>query len=195
MKIGIDIDEVLCDVNQSMLDYQNVTYSTSYKKEDIRSYFLEELFGYSATEMITFMEDFFATHVHEEALTVLGAVEGIEKLKGHELIVISARPQHQREVTELWLSKHFGPAFSQIHLLGNKDGLGGVTRSKGELAEELELELFVEDSLSNAMNISAKGIPVILLDTPWNQGILPENVYRVATWEKAMEKIQTLTSI
>jgi uncharacterized HAD superfamily protein len=70
--------------------------------------------------------------------------------------------------------------------------LGGIKQSKEDLSIELGLNLFIEDSLSTAKKIAEKGIPVILLDKLWNQGELPENVRRVATWENVLVQIESL---
>lgn len=189
------MDEVICDTNQAMLDYHNNKYGTEFKKEQITTWSLETLYGYSSEEMSRFLDDFFSSPLHTSAAPIIGAVEGIERLKDHELVVISARPEHIRDITEKWIMRHFPNIFSHIHLLGHADALGGMEKSKGELAVELGIDIFLEDSLGNAKNIVTQGIPVILFDRPWNQESLPENVYRADSWKHALEHIESLFGI
>jgi uncharacterized HAD superfamily protein len=49
--IGIDLDDVLLNFNDAFLDFHNSTYSTSNKREDITSFYLEEIWGISKEEI------------------------------------------------------------------------------------------------------------------------------------------------
>jgi uncharacterized HAD superfamily protein len=192
IKIGVDMDEVLVDINQAMIDGYNEKHGTNFQKKDVKSFFLEELFGCTKEEMFEFMEEFFFSEHHKEAAPLIGAIEGIEQLKVYDLVLITARPEHVRSVTEEWLAKHFPNTFSEIHLIGDSIGLGGMKQTKGDMAIVLGIQIFIEDSLSNAKNIAAKGIPVVLIDAPWNQGDLPDDITRAFSWEEIVEHVTRL---
>lgn len=193
MKIGIDIDEVLAGLIAGIFGYHNKTRGSNFDPTNPESPFIQHYMNYSPEETADFLTEFYANTAHEDVPPVVGAIEAIQNLKNNELILITIRPEHFRTQTEEWLLHHFSNAFSEIHMLGDSLGVGGFKKTKGELAKELGIQIFIEDSLSNAKNISEKNIPVILLDKPWNQGELPENVFRVATWNLAVEKIKSLS--
>jgi uncharacterized HAD superfamily protein len=49
---------------------------------------------------------------------------------------------------------------------------------------ELGIEVFIDDSLHNAEDIASIGIPVYLLDAPWNQGETGQLIKRVYSWKE-----------
>lgn len=192
IKIGVDMDEVLCELFLSLTDRFNTINGTFHNVRDIQHYDLEKLYGCTKEELGGLLREFFISKDHTTMVPIVGALEGIEKIKDFDLIIISARPEHTRNKTEEWLHKHFPNIFSDIHLIGDPSGLGGMALSKGEFAKELGIQVFIEDSLTNAKNIASYGIPVLLLDRTWNQGELPPLVTRAFSWEEAVSFIQKM---
>jgi len=47
----------------------------------------------------------------------------------------------------------------------------------------------IEDSPEQAKDCASNGIDVLLLDRPWNQIALPENITRVRSWKEITEII------
>ena len=83
---------------------------------------------------------------------------------------------------------HYGNAFASVFFLGSLHGnKDGKKRTKREVCDELGIDIFIEDSMENAVNIASPTRPVFLLDKPWNQGELVGNVKRVKGWEGVME--------
>lgn len=193
MKIGIDIDEVLAGLIAGIFEYHNKTRNSNLDSTNPESPFIQHYMNYSPEETADFLAEFYANTTHDDVLPVVGAIEAIKNLKNNELILITIRPEHYRTQTEEWLLHHFSNVFTELHMLGDSLGVGGFKKTKGDLAVELGVQIFIEDSLSNAKNISEKNIPVILLNKPWNQGDLPDNVFRLQTWEMAFEKIKELS--
>jgi uncharacterized HAD superfamily protein len=192
-KIGVDIDEVLASFVEALFDYHNKTRGTQLDKKEIKSNFFSDYMKFSQEETSLFLDEFFSSDSYVDIEPVFGSVEVLKKLDTYELIAITIRPEHWRRQTEEWLHKNFGNVFSRVYMLGLEgSSLGGIKQSKEDLSIELGLNLFIEDSLSTAKKIAEKGIPVILLDKLWNQGELPENVRRVATWENVLVQIESL---
>lgn len=193
IKIGVDVDEVLAAFVESLFNYHNKTRGTNFDKKEIKSNFFSDYVGFTKEETNLFLEEFFNSNSHVDILPIIGAVEAIQQLSDYDLIAITIRPESWRLQTEEWLSKNFKKSFSKLYMLGvEASSEGGILQSKEELSTELGLGLFIEDSLSTSKKISEKGIPVILLDKPWNQGELPEKIYRVRSWEGVMAKIKLL---
>lgn len=180
------MDDVLVAFNQSLLDYYNKKYGATLSRSDLVNYHFAELFKCTQERSVEIVEEFYQSTDHISIAPIIGAIEAIEKLKKYTLILISARPEHIRESTEQILATHFPESFSHVHLTGEYHKPQGIPQTKGEIAKKLGIRLFFEDSLSNAHNISSHDIPVILFDTPWNQGALPEKVTRVTSWSEAL---------
>lgn len=101
---------------------------------------------------------------------------------------MTAKPDYLREKTQIWLNKHYGDVFKEIHFIGEiHANQNGHKKSKGELCDEIGVDIFIEDSMANARNIARLHRPVLLIDSPWNQGELPDNVRRVSGWREVME--------
>lgn len=185
MKIGVDFDDVLLDCNASLADFHNKRYGTSYAKEDVYTWHLEKLWGCTRAEAVERVRAWLQSEEHGAALPVDGALEAIEQLsKDHELHIITARPSDSRAVTERWLQKYLPSHFAGIHFTNDYEPGSG---SKGKICRELGVAFLVEDSLTHAQDAAAAGTPVFLMDAPWNQETLPENVFRVRSWQDALD--------
>jgi uncharacterized HAD superfamily protein len=69
-------------------------------------------------------------------------------------------------------------------------GLPEKVRSKADVCRELGVGVMIEDSMSQAKEIAASGCRVLLLDCPWNQGDLPENVTRIYSWKEIVAHLR-----
>lgn len=187
--IGFDLDDVLLDFNKALCEYNNLTYGTSHKREDVTTYDLEELWGCNRGEVIKRIFDFYQSPAHMRVLPISGAVEGIRALKKDNVFhIITAKPDILRSVTQQWLDKYFPGIFESVHFT-NSIGFPGIGRTKAEVCNELGVEIFVDDSMDNAKNVSSVGIPVLLLNSPWNQGEVSQLVTRVNSWQEIVDKL------
>jgi len=58
------------------------------------------------------------------------------------------------------------------------------SHEKKEFCLEKDLKVLIEDTLEIGIKVSAAGIPVLLMDAPYNRGALPQLVYRKHSWEE-----------
>jgi len=111
-----------------------------------------------------------------------GAVEGLAAIRdmGYKIIIVTARPHWQyRRLhgdTAKWLEKH-GVAYD--HIIFNKDKAEAVW----EDLHPARPTWFVEDRLKHMHELLDVGVPVLLFDTPKNQGELPAMARRVHGWD------------
>ncbi|TDM04359.1 5' nucleotidase, NT5C type [Macrococcus carouselicus] len=182
-RLGIDIDgTVTCPT--SLVPYLQKSFDAHLRYEDITAYDLGVVLGKSDAEMYDWFmanQEEIYTHspIAEGALPVLK-----EWSAQYELVYISARYDYLDQVTADWFAKYDVP-FHHIELTGSHD--------KIETARNLEVDVFFEDKLDNAIAIHEElDIPVVLFDTPYNQAALPENIHRVFTWDEAKKVLSTL---
>lgn len=188
------MDDVLFDINPGILNHFNRLHGTNHRADQVKDFFLEKMLGLTKEEMQEFLMSFYDSSDHHNGDLIKGSKDGIGLIKKYDLILITARLESVRIPTEKWLQQHFPGAFSQTHLLGMYAG-SHKKRSKGEVAKELGIQLFIDDSLTNALDIVSYGIPVILLDKLWNQAVLPPNVYRVHSWTEIVDTVEELVRI
>lgn len=173
MRLGVDIDGVIADTFPLLVRELNEYFQVDLALRDIKDYNIFKVYGLNEAEMLRFLGD------KEEAImegpTVKdGAVECLSVLsRKHTIYLVSARYEKYRPQTEKWLRKHDVP-YHVLVLLGSHD--------KREVCSRMAVDVFIEDSLKNAHQLSTCGIPVLLFDAPYNQGELPPLVRRCYSW-------------
>ena len=188
--IGIDFDDVLLDFRTPFCLYINSIKNTTYTRSDMTDFYFEKVFGCSRQEVLDFINGFYESEEHLHAPTIAGAQEAIKKLSKHySLSIISARPEYLRERTEQWIQKHFGNMFETIHLNNQYHG-DEIKKTKAEVCQEIGAEIYVDDLLENAEGVANTGRKVFLLDSPWNQGEIPQGITRAYSWNEIVEALQ-----
>lgn len=172
LNLCIDIDGTLTDPYY-WLSRANKFFGKKIKPEEVLSYRMHEVLGIEEQEYERFYS-FFGAMIHKEASARNGVCEVINELyKKHYVHFVTAREEKMRYVSLDWLRRHQIP-FDSLSLLGSPD--------KVMKAEELDSDLFIEDSYDNAVQLADAGYDVLLIDCSYNQGPLPQNVKRVSNW-------------
>jgi uncharacterized HAD superfamily protein len=198
LKIGVDIDDVLFPFNRGFINLVNKRFGTDYKVETWSSPILEDETKFSKREIEDLLDEFSFSEEAKLVDPIFGSVESIQKIKNsdYELHAITARPLYIENETRKWLERHFQAHFKNIHHLGRSHPGEEKQVKKGPLSKELEIDIFIEDSLRNSIDIAQYNIHVILLDKPWNQEEnLPGNIHRVKDWNEILEKIEELKNV
>ncbi len=187
--IAVDIDEVLADFLSYFVYFHNLMYKTKANKQDMKKYYLHEVFQVDREEMhIRYME-FKTFHLLERLKPVKGAKSGIEKLiaLGFTPHLVTARPQIIEKETRKWLDIHFKGLSMPIHFTHNLDG---KQRKKSEICAGIGAKFLIDDHIDNALDCAKNGIVVYLIDAPWNQvDHLPQNIIRVKSWKEIIGKV------
>lgn len=188
--IAVDIDEVLADFLSYFVYFHNLMYKTSANKNDMKKYYLHEVFNVDRDEMSIRYLEFKALHLLERLEPVKGAKEGIKALikKGFEPHLVTARPQVIEQETKKWLEIHFKSFDFPIHFTHTTSGK--PARKKSEICKQIGAEILIDDHIDNALDCAGSGIKVYLMDAPWNQlEDLPGSIVRVKSWKEIIELI------
>lgn len=175
MNICVDIDGTVTEPNY-WLSEANRYFNENLKSDDISRYDIAETYGVAQCDYDCFYRDL-GEKLHDSTRIRGGAAESLHRLSGlHKIHFVTARPKLMSEVTSDWLERHDIPADS-VTLLG--------THHKTSRARELGCDVFLEDSLENALELADAGIRVLLIDCSYNKGPLARGITRVKDWRSA----------
>jgi uncharacterized HAD superfamily protein len=182
-----DADDVHFDTNTGLASFHNAMYGTSYTREDMRHYDLSLMWNCSMDELRERMDQFHLSLYHHEMTATPGAREATEILLEHcEMPIITARHPEVGSLTRALFNKH-SSLIKEIHFLGSSRDYS-LRESKASMCGRRRVNLYIEDALHHAVPVGLAGVPVLLLDSPWNQtDDLPQNVTRVRGWAHATE--------
>ncbi|MFH1290772.1 MAG: hypothetical protein ABIH92_05190 [Nanoarchaeota archaeon] len=200
--VGVDVDEVLVNLMDPLLLWYNRRYGTGYRREDIWTYNLWEVWGIPKGEDVQRVNDFWGTQESRDIPPIQPArTWGLKMAQGFDLVAITSRPKIIEEETRRWIQKYFPSMFSGVHLTGQYS-VEGSNVTKGDVCRDLGVDLMVEDCLGHARDIREKspGTRVLLYDNEgtclWNQleggEELPEGVERVHTWGEIPGKVRRI---
>ena len=133
---------------------------------------------------------FYTTPYFQNTEPVDGAREILEKLKNkNKIYVITARGERAKEITEKWIGNNYPNIFDKIYFT-NQFSQTGVKTTKAIVCDDLDIDIFIEDSLDFALECAKPNRKVFLLDYPWNKtDKLPNGVTRVYSWKEIFELV------
>lgn len=190
--IGFDLDDVLFDFIGPLIEWHNSTYGSTYTREDFFSYDFSKVWKCEGEDAIDRIWRFYHSEQHTQAQPLAGSVELLHTLKNkYRLVIITARPDSVEVMTRAWIDTYFYGVFESI-VFANHFHNSSQKRTKSSICQELDVRLFVEDALHNAHDIAQSGIPVLLLDRPWNREEITGPITRVYSYETLFEAIETI---
>lgn len=196
MRIGIDIDGVLTDIEQWQLDYGSKFYFEKYGKE------IQNNEGYETTEIFKvdskLDDEFWTEYFKDYSINVdvrKFASEVIKKLKqdGNEIYIITARGsflshsanvmlfEENKKIVLEWLRKN------EIEY----DKIIFSPEDKLSICLENNIDVMVEDKVDNINKISTR-IPVICFHAGYNKNCKDNNIFRCYSWYDIYSKISSI---
>ena len=195
MIIGIDIDDTITDTYEVMFNYaQDYTINILKKEPIIREVnqcnthsYIEALYNWTTEESRMFWKMYYEKNLREVKPKTL-ALEFLQKLKneGNQIILITARIQPKnyyldvQNETEKWL-KLYNIPYDKLIING---------RQKEIIAQEENIDVFIDDSFYNCQAVSNVGIKTYIMDTRVNRGLDTENIERVYSWPHVYMKLK-----
>lgn len=186
MRIGIDIDGVLTDIERFVVDYLSkycIENKIEYKIGK-SSYNVHETFNISKEQGNDFWNTYIEDYAKNEKARAF-ASEVIEKLKqeGNEIYIITARWDtnrddekgiRMREIVKNWLYEY---KISYDKLIFSK----ATNESKSDEICENKIDLMIEDNPNNINELS-KFIPVICYHAEYNKDCKGDKIIRCYSW-------------
>jgi uncharacterized protein len=190
LRIGIDFDDVIFNLSDHLLKFFNDRFQTSFKRDEITAYEMRTLWNLNHEQEEKVIMDFCFSELHHGCLPVKGAIEAIKELsRNHTLIVVTARDDARIEMTHKWLDVYLPTMFDSVIFTNHNHEDAGKRRKKSEVCKEQNIDIFIDDSMGNVLDVSSVVERVFLFDAPWNQGELPENAERVFGWDEILARL------
>lgn len=188
MRIGIDIDNVISNFNETLLNEYLI-----HDKELRNSGIINKNADYIRNGMFDWNEEeeknFYKNNIERIAkgLNVIeGAKEYIDKLKadGHVIYIITGRDNGEYtdpyNMTKEWLDNH-NIYYDKLILTDAYD-----KHAKAEKCIENNIDIMIDDSVRICGDCIENGITTILMDTPYNKYSYIKRVYN---WQEFYEYV------
>ncbi len=193
MNIGIDIDDTIANTYDVLFNYaQNYTINDIRKeiknvdRNCITHMYCTEFHNWNQKEDKEFLEKYYEKTVLN-VQPKMYAVENIKKLKenGDSIYLITARFLSDKfdveKLTKEWLEKYKIPY----------DKLILNSQNKVIVAQENEIDIFIDDSIKNCTQMANAEIKTYMMDTIVNKDFENENIERVYSWPHLYQKIES----
>jgi hypothetical protein len=187
MKIAFDVDEVLIDFVSGYFDYAKGKGYPEVKFGDIHTYNLWNLLGSTMEEAYDLAHEYHDSESFEKAPLIIGAKEGIMKLKNHEHYFITHRPERWKDKTFGPLKAHFLALEERLYFAGGGGANGD--RTKEQICDDLGIKLIVDDRGDYGIKYADAGLKVLMPDRPWNQEYSHNNITRCFSWPEIVENV------
>lgn len=193
MRIGIDIDGVLTNLEQFYMDYfskycfeNNIEYNIGKN-----NYNISKTFGVTPKQEKGFWDKYLEFYAINEKARPF-ASEMIKKLRedGHEIYIITARwltnkdnkdGENMRKIVKEWLSEN---EIIYDKLIFSKEA---KEKKKQEIIDN-NIDLMIEDSPRNIIELS-NIIPIICYDANYNRNCSNDKIFRCYSWYDIYKKI------
>lgn len=198
MRIGIDIDGVLTDIEQWQLDYGSKFYFEKYGKEikNNEGYETIDIFDVDSSLDDEFWNENFKSYsINVDVRKFAGEV--IKKLKqdGNEIYIITARGSflsHSSNVMSIEENRNIVLEWLKRNKI-EYDKIIFSPEDKLNICIDNNIDLMIEDKVDNINKISTK-IPVICFHARYNKNCIGKNIIRCYSWYDIYSKVKVLNN-
>lgn len=180
MKIGIDIDDTICNTWEFVKPYYEKNFNLDKNITENNSYFkalncsLEEYYDFCKKNISKLT---FNVPVKKDAVMYINKL----KEEGHEINFITARSTFDMEEPYDQTKKYL----EQNNI--KYDNLYVNSLKKEEVTLKNNIDIFIDDSVKHCTNVSKTGIDVLMMTTTYNKKYT--NFKRVNNWKEIYDFI------
>ena len=180
--IGIDIDDTIADGVGFFVPQLNRHFNKNIKIEEINGRFCD-VYGIDQKLINEFFYSF-GDDIFSQLSPLPNSVETIKGFydEGHEIIIVTARPETSRKITENWLNK-FNIPYHSLYF----------DKEKSKLCKSLGVEIFIDDYPIVIENMFSRGITSLFMDIPKNiNNPVSNGIHRVKNWNEIDSLVRSL---
>ncbi len=176
MHIGWDLDDVTTNLTEELIALYAARTGRSAVPEDVKDW------------------DFFPPEIHREMISSRygrlkmkpGSSRALSRLKdaGDRVSIITYRSPDCRDVTLAWLEENIPGLYDGLYMAGG---------SKAPVCVSIGVDVLVDDSKRQALEVAREGIHTILFSTPMNRDLEESRYIRRADgYEMVLKRIEIL---
>lgn len=194
--IYVDFDDVLSDTTSAFVKILKREFGKRVAFEDISSFDLKVSFNLSDKEYAHFFDRVHQADVIMAFPPIGGAVGVLEDWinLGYQISIVTGRLTTAYQASLDWLAEHKVPyhSFTMVDKYSRENIDTNLAISMEEFSQ-LKFSLAIEDSATMALHLSQQmGIPVALMDRPWNRMVdLNHNLRRYTSWSEIHKDFKT----
>lgn len=180
MIIVCDCDNVICNLQETVVNLFNKRYKTDYTLEDFHDYDVENTLPIK--EATTMKKMYGESGIYKQVTPISGAQEGLKKLMnmGHQVYIVSdVVPKIYNEKCE-WI-RHFFPFIDNDHIV--------VMKHK----HLFKCDIMIEDNIQNLL--ASPYYNRICMDYPWNKTTHEDyiyDIYRCQNWKQIIDAVNKI---
>ena len=188
--IAVDCDDVLVSTSPYFVDTYNNTYGTSATLEYAHSPD-PSVWGASDEVVLERWSGIKRTDGYKGLSPDPDEVKVLRNLaKIHELHLVTARKEEEREFTQTMLDKHLDGVFTSMEFVGWEG-------SKGDICRELRADVLIDDNFRHLVSARDCGVSGLLWfgDYPWQTEDLSDMpIVRCRDWREVEAEIERIAS-
>lgn len=177
MRIGIDIDDTICETNEIIIKKalefdKKFLLGKGFKDKD--AYRFIDMMYWTMSDVKNFFFYLNNLNLFEDLKEIKESSKYITKLfeEGHKIIFITKRNTEEKNTTKDWLKKH-GIPYHQLIMNAHE---------KGRICLEEKVDLLIDDAEMNIKDALFYHIDALLMNTAYNKKV--EYKKRVYNWRE-----------
>ena len=192
MRIGLDIDDTICNTNFVLMKYA-YKYNEETENRELLKYNTNDfskVYGWNYKEVNSFFRKYYLDAL-KDIEPKFNVKEILTKLKneGHEIIFITIRNDNEccgedeaYRITEEWLKKYEIP-YNELHI---------AISDKKSFCKENNIDVFMDDSEKNCIAVSELGIKTFIAMNTFNLDFKNENIINIYSMNEFYQELQKL---
>ena len=177
MLIAVDMDNVLCNLQETVINLYNERYKTNYTLEDFDQYDIANVLPMQDAIMMKAI--YSMNGLYKQVKPLSGAREALQRLisKGHDVYIVSdVIPSTYAEKVEF--IHHYFPMITDDHIIAMKH------------KHLLRCDLMIEDNVDNLL--AGYHYHRICMDYAWNRDVMdwPHDIYRCSNWTEVLAAVK-----
>ena len=181
MVICVDMDNVLCNLQETVIKVFNDVYHTSYALNDFKAYDIAECIN--KEHAIKMKELYTKRGIYDLVHVINGAKNVLQKLKkaGYDIYIVTDSAPSMMVEKVNWIEYMFD--IDRAHIISMKHKW------------LFKCDVMIEDNLDNLLG--GHHYDRILFDYPWNRDVHDEvyDIHRVQNWDEVLDVINKLNKM
>ena len=182
MVIMIDVDDVLCNLQETVVNMFNKRYDTKYKLDDFTEYNIMNVMPQQ--DALAMRNMYGETGLYDNVSLIHGAQDGVKKIinKGHEVYFVTAAvPKTYNEKVEF--IKRYFPFIDQSHIVCMKHKW------------MFKCDVMIEDNLSTLL--AKPFYHRVVMDMPWNRNVTDwaYDIHRCHNWNEIVAAVNKISEL